>query len=436
MNRRLGGRSASATALVAGLVVALPALLAGCGGSSSQAGAHPPRPSASTRFEPTPRDLNEIRAVVAQRANALNDRDVHEFLATVDPTNDSLRSHQRTLFDNLTELSGLLASYSIDTSVLLVPDPVPGSDPTVRPSAVEHIAFSTFPHPVGNPLHLTFVRRDGHWVVGADNEEDDPSRLAAAQERPWFGVPVAVRRAGPMTVIVDQRKKASLGSLTAEIHDDIRVVASLLDIPARYRLLVDATSNGGTTSFSSTSNEQAAAVTFGVYDTDRAGEKYTDFAGMVIKVNPRLVDQLATNTALLRHELTHYLLSEDYSGGSPKWLSEGIATWVQYYPDDYPSLAVRPDFYRRLQHADRRLPVVGLFNTDPAVNYQIAQAAVTWLVDHYGVAKVLTLMKAYRDDYAGADVDALTPRLLRQVFGVTEKQVVDGAFGLLASYQH
>jgi hypothetical protein len=61
---------------------------------------------------------------------------------------------------------------------------------------------------------------------------------------------------------------------------------------------------------------------------------------------------------------------------------------------------------------------------------------VTWLVDHYGVAKVLTLMKAYRDDYAGADVDALTPRLLRQVFGVTEQQVVDGAFGLLASYQH
>ena len=106
MTWRLGVRSAPATALVAGLAVALPALLAGCGDASSQADVHPPSPSASTKFEPTPRDLNEIRTVVAQRANALNDGDVREFLATVDPTNDSLRSHQRTLFDNLTELSG------------------------------------------------------------------------------------------------------------------------------------------------------------------------------------------------------------------------------------------------------------------------------------------------------------------------------------------
>ena len=30
------------------------------------------------------------------------------------------------------------------------------------------------------------------------------------------------------------------------------------------------------------------------------------------------------------------------------------------------------------------------------------------MVDHYGVAKVLTLMKAYRDDYAGPNLDALT----------------------------
>src|SRR3954453_21273549 len=87
---------------------------------------------------------------------------------------------------------------------------------------------------------------------------------------------------------------------------------------------------------------------------------------MVIKINPRLVDRLSTDTALIRHELTHYLLSQDYAGGSPKWLSEGIATWVQYYPDDFGSLAVPAAFYRRLQHADHRLPIVGLFNDDPS----------------------------------------------------------------------
>jgi hypothetical protein len=33
-------------------------------------------------------------------------------------------------------------------------------------------------------------------------------------------------------------------------------------------------------------------------------------------------------------------------------------------------------------------------------------------------------------------VDALTPRLLRQVYGIDEQQVVHGAFTLLAGYQH
>ena len=70
-------------------------------------------------------------------------------------------------------------------------------------------------------------------------------------------------------------------------------------------------------------------------------------------------------------------------------------------------------------HADRELPIVGLFNDDPDVNYPISQAAVAWLIAHYGMAKLLDLMRAYRDDYQDVNVDALTPRLLRQVYGVT-----------------
>ena len=45
-------------------------------------------------------------------------------------------------------------------------------------------------------------------------------------------------------------------------------------------------------------------------------------------------------------------------------------------------------------------------------------------------------MRAYRTQYAGADVDALTPRLLQQVYGVTPGQVTAGAWGLLAQYDH
>jgi hypothetical protein len=70
------------------------------------------------------------------------------------------------------------------------------------------------------------------------------------------------------------------------------------------------------------------------------------------------------------------------------------------------------------------------------VNYPIAQATVTWLVSHYGMPKLLDLMAAYRRDYAGADVDALTSRLFRQVYGVTPATVTAGAWRLLAEFQH
>jgi hypothetical protein len=92
--------------------------------------------------------------------------------------------------------------------------------------------------------------------------------------------------------------------------------------------------------------------------------------------------------------------------------------------------------YERTMHADRRLPVVGLFNDDPDVNYQIAQASVAWLIRHYGVAHLLQLMRDYRSGYQGPNVDALTPALLHRVYGLTEQQVVAGAFGLIASFQH
>jgi hypothetical protein len=109
---------------------------------------------------------------------------------------------------------------------------------------------------------------------------------------------------------------------------------------------------------------------------------------------------------------------------------------VQYYPDDFARWQIPADLYTRLMNAEHTLPIIGLFNDDPSLNYPISQAAVAWLVQTYGVPKLRRLMADYRTDYAGADVDALTPRLLRQVYAVTPAQVTDGAWRLLAQYVH
>jgi hypothetical protein len=431
---RLGNR-ARVTAVVAALATAV--VLGGCGGLSSSAGSEQPSPSAEgPSFQPTASDLRDLRTVLARRASAVLHHHERAFLATVDSRNASLVKEQRTLYQNLTRLGVSSFGYDVDTSSLLVPARLAGDDPTLRPAVIENVRIAgTTTRPVSNPVEDTFVRRDGHWLVGAESNATQDTSFEAAQDRPWSGVPIAVRRSGPLTVLIDASESERLGSLTTAVHDDISHDASLLGITPEYAVLVDATSNGLSHAMNSLSQEDAAAITRGLYHLPHGDDSRAQPAGTMIKMNPHTVDSVLARPDILRHELAHYLLRQ-YSGSSPRWLVEGVAAWVQYYPDDFAALQVPSDVYTRIMHADRQLPPEGLFYDYPDVNYLVGQAAVTWLVSNYGVARLLALMRAYRDEYQGVDIDPLTPRVLRQIYGVSTGEVVSGAFGLLTNLQH
>jgi len=441
MVRRLApARFAVAIAGTATLV-----LLAGCGGggpsrtTESPSRARPTSSPASTgptpAFDPRPGDFRKIRTLMAARAAAVLLDDETAFLATVDPHQPRLLAQQRGLFGNLRQLDVTGLTYGVDTSAL-VPAVVPGGDPVLHPEVVEHLRIGrTLTRPVSNQVDMTFVRRQGRWLVGAVSQPRESGHFDSPQERPWFGAPIVVRRDGPLTVLLDKSAADSLDRLTTAIRSDIAYDARLLGVPASYRVLVDATTNGLAYDFSSVSREEAAAVTFGLVATDPLGDRATGLAGTAIKVNPTLVDDVVSDAGILRHELTHYLLRR-YSGSSPKWLTEGVATWVQYYPDDFSQLQVPSTLYSSLMRADRALPSIGLFNTDPSLNYPISQAAVAALVDRGGVSKLVTLMRAYRSRYRGVDADALTPQLFRRVYGVTVAAVVRDAFAKLARLRH
>lgn len=431
-------RTRRTTLTLLGTVGAL--VLSACGGGGSSSGAAQ-LPGTSTHraapFQPDHRDYTQVRALLGRRARAVVHRDEAAFMATVDHRDDALVAQQRTLFENMSQLSLAGLRYVMDPSVQLVPARVAGGDPAMRPQVYEFLQIAgTMEHPVSNALEETFVKRDGHWLVGAETTASDNDSFDSPQERPWFGVPIVAKRLGEMTVLVDRHRAPTLGPLATAVHDDILFDAGKLGIAPEFQLLVDATANGNTTSFNSFSQEQAAAVTFQLKEGDpHDPETFKAAAGHAIKINPRQSGTYADNPGLLRHELTHYLLHE-YTGTNPTWLVEGIATWMQYYPDDFSQLRVSAGLYHRAMSADRRLPIVGLFNDDPDIYYPISQAAVAWLVTHYGMPKLLDLMKAYSAHYAGADLDALTPRVLREVYGIGEKQVVQGAFGLVADLAH
>jgi hypothetical protein len=433
MVRRLG-----LGALVACMVAGL---LTGCGGgaasqpeSARSASPYSPSSGASSHgaYQPVAADFRAVGRVLDRRAQAIRAHDLGAFLRTVDRSNHGLVSRQRVLFSNLSGLPLSTLRYAMDKSAALVPARVSGHDPVLHPDITEFVQLAdSMDRPVTNSVHETFVRRGGRWVLGAE-----PPDSHGVQWRPWGSRPIASLHTGDMTVLVDRSRATTLSALGQAVHDDIAFDASELGVPAAYRVVVDATSTGGATKFSSLSKEEAAAVTFPLVGGTQGSPVVGGHpAGLAIKVNPHNAAELTQSTPLLRHELTHYLLWA-YNGSSPTWLTEGIATWIQYYPDDFAALQVPDSFYQRLVAADRTLPSVGLFNENPDVNYPISQAAVAWLVSHYGMSRLIELMRAYRAHYQGANTDALTPRLLRQVYGVTPAQVVAGAFATIAELHH
>ncbi len=425
------------------VLVGLALVVGGCGGAASSGSTAPTSSapsttgSATSSFQPGPADFRAVRRVLARRAAAVRAHDESAFLATVDHGNASLLSGQRTLFANMSGLSIASLSYAMDPSAVLVPGKVAGDDPVLRPQITEFLRIAgAMDHPVTNSVDETFVEQDGHWLLGDEVFQGGTAAYQKPQWRPWAGTPIASRRVGSMTVLVDRSRASSLDEVVSAVQGDIAFDAGLLRLPASSKIVVDATSNGAASSFSSTSKEEAAAVTFalgeGTLDDDTA---FRARAGLAIKINPHTVGRVVGDQGIMRHELTHYLL-HDYGGSSPQWLTEGVAAWVQYFPDDFRQWRIPGALYDRLMHADHTLPIIGLFDDDPALNYPISQAVVSWLVQHYGVARLLELMRTYRRDYAGANVDSVTPRALRTVYGVTPAQVTTGAWGLLSQFAH
>ena len=57
---------------------------------------------------------------------------------------------------------------------------------------------------------------------------------------------------------------------------------------------------------------------------------------------------------------------------------------------------------------------------------------MTWLVKRNGIGTLKDLMREYGKAYNGPNVDAHTAKLLRKVYSVKEKDVVDGMFAELS----
>ncbi|HET8604923.1 MAG TPA: hypothetical protein VFM09_13420 [Marmoricola sp.] len=418
--------------VVAALLV-LGLLVAGCaaGGKSAGPGARADGAGAPERYSGTEADFAAIRALLQRRAAAVLHHDERGFLATVDDADRGLVARQRTLFANLEALPLRSLSYTVED--VSIPRRRVGAGPQLSPPVVEYAALQGADvRKVSNPLVEIFLRRGHGWLLAADGEHVF-NGTTDVQSRPWGHGPVDVARRGATVVVTDAAQDAGQGAgrLLARVTRALATVGAVLGVRAHPHLLVDATRTGLPDQFSPLSHEDAAAVTYPVHQAPRDGVGKDRFAGLVVKVNPRRLGAGLAQYGLLRHELTHVVLYRTGSG-LPTWLSEGIADYVAYHPYPESALVVSARVRRHLDRMARHpaLPESSQFGYDPAVNYTLSHAAVLWLVDRYGMPRLLRLVRTYHDTARRTGLLPDDGPMLRRVYGITARELARQAFAV------
>ena len=420
-------------------LLAVLALVAGCASDSSSEPADGPASATSSSaseeadgpFQPTDDDRSEIRDLLKARSQAVLDHDRTAFLATVDPADDDFVATQQTLYDNLSKLPVGSMRYTVDDASGLPPAKVDGDDPVFRPTVVEQVRLRDVDRSaVANALEDTFVRREGQWLLGAESLPGSYADSPEPQSRPWAGsVPIEVARSGDLLVVVDQEQSDAADALAQSVASDIRFDADVLGVAPAYDVLVDATSVGEVTKMNTVDDREAAAVTMPVFSMDGDG-RYTGLAGVRIKVNPEEATSVAADSHVLRHELTHYLMLRPLLG-APTWLKEGLAEYVSTQPADFAEVPVDGQVAGHVLDVRRALPTTARWGLDPDADYLIARAAVSYLVDTYGMDRVLDLAKGYRR-IPTDDPDQKTDQVLRRELDLSEADLVAATWDLLA----
>jgi hypothetical protein len=384
-----------------------------------------PDASAASSYDVEPADFTAVRRLLARRAAAVVHGDEAGFLATVDRARASFVAAQRVLFANLEKLPVTSMSYEVGTLVLTNAPGVTGG-PLFSPEVVEHVFLAgTDERPVANDVNETFVKRSGRWLLAADTTDTSQPGTTA---RPWGGPPISVVTRGPLIVVCAASLPGGAARLADTVQRDIRFDAAILHVPVDDHLLVDATRTGTVSKFGN--SESAGAVTYSATatrDFEPVGE-----AGLRIKVNPRYIDYLEAYPPLLRHEITHALMLR-FNGRVPLWLSEGLADYVARQPLGLASEPLGRRTYDRLMKRPHDLMTSGLFGEDPETDYPLAMAYVTYLAEHGGIARLKELMRTYASYPPEPFEDSHTSQAIETVYGMTPRQVADGAFALLAA---
>jgi hypothetical protein len=388
-----------------------------------------PRAEAADPVDDQYADFDAIQDLLDVRARALLRGDRRAFMATVD-RGTTVRRRQSALFDNLQVLPVEKLYYGVERNAM-VPDEVRGGGKTLRPPVVEHVQITGVnKRPVSNDVSMTFVQRGDRWLLGSEREDES----FQSQSRPWYGARIETAGDSKLLVVTDRGAKVDADELLGQTRSALAAVTGVLDRQPTEPLLVDATTNGAATELSNSSGEDAAAVSYTTFASDRLGADYIGDAGQVVKANPDYVTQLVENDETLRHELTHYVLS-GYGRSNPQWVTEGIAEYVGYQPGTLAQSYITDERLERLiDEREVRLTPPGRWGDEPELDYLSAEAFTEFLVARNGLEQYLEMMDLFERLARSRSViygEGIVDEVLKRIYGFEPGEVARGGFDLL-----
>ena len=360
-----------------------------------------------------------VRQLLADRAGALLRRDKAAFLAVLDPAAPALRARQAALFDALAEVPLGVWRYALDPARQRPPDSRLdrryGRDRWWAPDVTLEYSLAGFDdRPLVATHYLTFVQRDGRWLLAAD---DDFAAVGLVTARAlWDRGPVVAERVDDVLVLgrpAARRLLRNVAALAAAAVPRVTEVwgpgwrqGVVVLVPTSAQEMQELLGSDGDLS-------QIAAVA-----TAELGGGSGDFdpTSDRVLVNPETFTRLGQlgRQVVLTHEVTHVATRRSTGPAVPVWLAEGFADYVGYAAVDLP-LALSARELRKDVRAGRlptALPADDAFRGDNAAlaqAYEQAWLAVRLLAEQHGEPALLRFYRAVgaaRDVEPAAAVDA------------------------------
>ncbi|GAA1146940.1 hypothetical protein [Nocardioides aquiterrae] len=356
---------------------------------------------------PPPHDVvKAITRALDSRARVVRRADAAAFGRLVAGGRD-FRAHERTWFDNVTQLPVATLRYRLDPGSL-VRD---GDSYTV--TADEVLQLDGYDDaPVTSPVEFGLrpaARHPGRFLVTA---------VTPAEPQPWDLGPVRVEQGNGVLGVFDAGSLDDAPALLASVESAIVTVSAQVPYDWSRSVVLYALSDpaflDGLRDVPGDDPEALDAVAFPVGGSTR-------FA-----LNPRMLDHPGRELdRLVRHELTHVAVGTR-DDDVPVWLSEGLAEYVSVRPLPPQDRRIPEAAVAAAEDGAADLPDDASFNDqDSEAHYGLAWWAVEYVADAYGEDAPWLMLDAM--DQPGADPDTV----LRDQFGTSTRQLAEHADQLI-----